>query len=119
MSKKIFTSITLLALFTSFFYLAWLEKAEQDYNYNKNWWAVYFENPKSDNLDFFVENHSNKTNFRYVIFLEKNKISENDFVLQKNEQKRFPVTSNDIKNKKITIQITSENQQKEIYKIIN
>ena len=119
MHKKIYIIFIGLLLFSSFTYLAWLEKNKHDYNLNKNWWALYFENPKDSSLSFVVENHSSSSSFHSEILLEKNKISENDFILQKNEQKLFPVNATDLKNKKITITITSGEQKKEIYKIIN
>lgn len=106
-------------MFFSFAYLSWVEKKQQDLDYNKNWWSIYFDNPKNDSFDFFIENHSNVENFHWEVYVEKNKTYESDIALPKGETKKFPITVSDIKDKRITIRVSGNDKIKELYKIIS
>lgn len=119
MLKKYFSLLVISSILISFSYLSWIQYSQHDYDFDKNWWVLYFENPKNSSLDYLIENHSDMTDFHSEIFLEKQKVSESDFTLQKNERKRFPVDTTDLQDKKVTIVITTGEQKKEVYKIIN
>lgn len=106
-------------MLSSFAYLSWTEKQQQDLDYGKDWWSAYFENPKNDSFDFFIENHSEIKNFHWEVYVEKNKTYESDAQLSKGEIKKFPITVSDIKDKRITIKISGNNEIREIYKIIS
>lgn len=117
--KKLITFLIILFAISSA-YLFYVAKNYNDPNYNKNWWVLYFENPKSDGLNFVIENHSDKTNFHYVISANNDKIEEKDISINRGEVKNIPVqnfaSQNNVTGKKITVQVISEDQKKEIYK---
>jgi hypothetical protein len=116
--KKIISFLIVLFILSSV-YLLWTAKNYNDPDYQKNWWAIYFENPKTDDLNFIIENHSEKNNFRYVILVGSDKIEEKDIVVNKGEVKNIkPASVNLSENKKVTIQVISGDDKKEIYKNI-
>jgi len=116
MQKKIITFLIVLFILSSA-YLFYISKNYNDPNYNKNWWAIYFENPKSDALSFVIENHSDKTSFHYVILSGVDKIEEKDISINKGEIKNIKLEKISlVGNKKIIIQVFSSDEKKEIYK---
>ena len=87
-------------------------------DYNSDWWAIYFENPKSQDLNFIVENHSLKNNFQWKI-IEKEKIvivKEGRLEISHGETKKISVDFQAEINEKIIIQVSNNNEIKEIYK---
>lgn len=110
--------ILLLALFLiiSFSYLAFVETRQADLNYQKNWWVVYFENPKDSSLNFTIENHSDTNNFHWEVLQDKTKISESDTQIPKGEKNTIPLNLKDVIDKKITILISDSKDKEEIYK---
>ena len=117
--KKLIISIIALFVLSSA-YLLWTARNYNDPDYEKNWWALYFENPKSDDLDFVIENHSDKTGFHYVLTVGNDKIKEEDVSINKGETKKLsfgdPLKLSFEKNKKTTVQVISGEERKEIYK---
>lgn len=115
MQKKFI--IFLIVLFiSSSAYLLYSAKNYNDPNYNKNWWAIYFENPKSNCLNFVIENHSDKNSFHYIVIAGGDKI-EKDVLMNKGEIKNIKLENIDLtENKKITIQVVSGDERREIYK---
>jgi hypothetical protein len=120
MQKKII--IFTIALFVlSSAYLFYVAKNFNDPDYQKNWWAVYFENPKANDLNFVIENHSDKTNFHYIVTNGNDKVEEKDVLVNKEESSRFNLRDSlrlNLENKKVTIQVISGDEKKEIYKNI-
>lgn len=100
--------------------MLWTAKNFNDPDYQKNWWAVYFENPKTDDLNFVIENHSDKNSFHYVILAGSDKIEEKDVVVNKGGVKNIPVqnfaSQNNEPGGKLTVQVFSSEDKKEIYK---
>lgn len=119
-NKKIIFAILLLFLISAV-YLSWTEKKQADFNLDKNWWSLSFDNPKGSNLSFTIENHSNESNFHWEIILGDNKAKEGDvnvikgFAWTLDAQANMPETNLD--NKKVTISATNGNDKKNIYKI--
>ncbi|MFC1756399.1 hypothetical protein ACFLY1_00430 [Patescibacteria group bacterium] len=114
--KLIVLSLATLLLF-SFIFLAAKERHQQDYDYQKNWWALYFEDVKNDNFDFIIENYSEADNFRWAIISGKNKPSKEGTIrVQKGESKNIIVKFDDPQDKKITIRVSSGKKSKEIFK---
>ncbi|EKE15966.1 MAG: hypothetical protein ACD_11C00062G0002 [uncultured bacterium] len=105
-------------MLSSLFYLALIERKQQDPNYGKDWWALYFENPKSNSLDFTIENHSGVESFQWEVYLEKSKTYEGNSELPKGETKTIPVSATDLADKKVTVKVFSGEKTQEIYKII-
>ena len=57
MSSKIIIIATIILLIVSFSVLFVIEAKNHNYDYNKAWSVVYFENPQDNSLDFAIENH--------------------------------------------------------------
>ncbi|HRY82174.1 MAG TPA: hypothetical protein P5232_00495 [Candidatus Moranbacteria bacterium] len=114
MKNKLIISAVIFSFLLSASLLSWNEKKQSDENVGKNWWSLYFVEPKSDVFDFVIENHSDKNNFEWTILSDKEKIKEGAFEIKKGEKGRinFSLSS----DKKITIQVISGNEKKEIYK---
>ena len=115
MQRKIIIFIIFLFVLSSA-YLLWTAKNFNNPDYQKNWWALYFENPKSDNLNFVIENHSDKTNFHYVISSGSDKIEEKDVSINKGEIKNIKPALAKTSAGKVTVQVILEENKKEIYK---
>lgn len=116
MQKKIIIFLIVLFILSS----AWLFHSSNnflDQNDGKNWWAVYFSDPKSNSLNFTIENHSDNNNFKFKILSDKEKIKEDEINIKKGDIYPVDVNLEDIyKNKKITVQVINGNETKEIYK---
>ena len=118
MNNRIIVIATIFFLLISFIFLSFVEQKKQDPN-SHEWWAIYFENPKNDSLDFTIENHSKAENFHWEIFSDKTKEKEGDDAVSKGEVKTISVSAIEAANKKITIIVTDKNNnKKEIYKVI-
>lgn len=118
-NKKIIISLAVF-LFASFTYLTYVEQKYHDYDSQKDWWISYFNNPKSNDLDFTIENHSGKNNFHWEIFSGKNKpYLEGDIEISKGEKKNVTPELKNGENKKITVKISTGDDSKEIYKNFN
>ncbi|HOF42437.1 MAG TPA: hypothetical protein PLF30_04190 [Candidatus Moranbacteria bacterium] len=115
MNSKIIIISTAVMLFASFVFLAAVEKKKMDIN-NHDVWMLYFVDPKSDSLDFVIENHSEIRTFHWEILSNKKKLTEGDIASEKGETKKIPVSSENTEGKKITITVTGEESKKEIYK---
>lgn len=114
--KSIIIAIASFMLLASLF-LAYTERKQLDENSQKDWWVLYFEKPQSrEDLGFTIENHGKKSAFSWEIYLGENKIGEDGATLPKGEKKTVPATSEDIRDKKITIIVSDGAAKKEIYK---
>ncbi len=117
MKNKLIILTTILFFILSASSLAWIEKKQSDENEGKNWWALYFAEPKSDSLNFVIENHSNENNFHWEISHGGNKIKEGNTTIEKGSALQLNSHLNIApENKKIIIQVTSGDKKKEIYK---
>jgi hypothetical protein len=113
--RKIILFLIVLFILSSA-YLLWTAKNYNDPDYQKNWWAIYFEDPKSDNSSFVIENHGDRTSFHYNILDGNNKIGEKDISIEKGETKHVKIENINLINKKITVQVISGDEKKEVYK---
>jgi hypothetical protein len=115
--KKIMLALVIMMLL-SMSYISWSETRQADENIGKNWWVLAFDEPKGANLSFTIANHSNKKFFHWSVLDEKKTILKEDEIIVANG------TSVDIKldglesniSGKITIDVTSDNGTKNIYK---
>ncbi|HRY27749.1 MAG TPA: hypothetical protein P5323_01295 [Candidatus Moranbacteria bacterium] len=111
----------ILALFgmmlLSFMFLSAVESKNTNLD-NSNVWTLYFADPKSDSLDFMIENHSKNSDFRYKILVDKKVVIESDLPVPLGETKNVPIPKEtlDLSNRKITIIVTAGDNKKEIYK---
>ncbi len=117
--QNILVFILSFFILISFFYLALLEKKQQDLDWQKNWWSLYFNSPKGNGLDFTIENHSESENFHWEVYLEKSKSYEGNSTIPKGDKKSILVNSLGLNDKKVVIKVTSNDKNKEIYKIIS
>ena len=117
MSNKLIIISTSLFLLVSFVYLSVQEKKQADIN-TKNLWMTYFNNPKDSSLDFTIENHSDHTSFHWQILTDTAVTNEGDTSLSLGESKKIPVSmsSDETTGKKITISVTTDDENKQIYK---
>jgi capsular polysaccharide biosynthesis protein len=118
--KKLIIFIVILFILSSL-WLTFVSKNLNNPDYQKNWWTVYFSNPKSDNLDFVIENHSDNAKFHWEVFDDKIKVSESDSIIEKGDARKLDInpTVGKIENKKITITVSSGDEEREIYRNIS
>ena len=120
-SKKIILAISIFFL-VSIFSLSWFEKNQASYDAGKNWWLIYFDDPKSGSLDFTIENHSDSGNFHWSVLKDNVKIKEGDIAITKGQSNKMNLTPSDIGENlagKISILVESGDNRKEIYKIFS
>jgi hypothetical protein len=118
MQKKIIYSL-IIFLLISFVYLAYTEKKQADLDYQKDWWALSFVNPKDKSLNFVIENHSQKNNFHWEVLANGNTIIEASIEASKGTAKNIDLSDFNIKdfeNKKISVKVSADGEEKEIYK---
>ena len=118
MQKKLIMFIIALFFLSSAYLLAIGSKFD-NLNFGSNWWTVYFVSPKNNDWDFVIENHGEKDTFHWQIFDGKTKVYESDSVIDKNDKRALNInaTIGKIENKKITIEVsTGDNDKKDIYK---
>lgn len=112
--KKIIIFIIVLFIASSF----WLFRASDkfvDLNDGKNWWALSFSEPKTENLDFAIENHSDQADFHWEVLIKDKKIQEGDEKIEKGQRKNIVVDSIS-ETGKIMIEVTAGGGGREIYK---
>lgn len=113
-NKKLIASIALL-LFLCAIYLSLAEREQADLNVNKNWWTLAFNNPKSSDLSFAIENHSDKNNFHWEILNENGeKLDAGEIMIAKGSAWTANVQS--AGNGKVTISASNGADKKDIYK---
>ena len=120
MSSKIII-ITILALLLIGFSILFITEARNhNYDYKKDWVAVYFENPRDNSLDFSIENHEGeKITYDYKILVNDDKIAESEVEIEKGvKQKISPTLDINISNgtKKIMIIVNNKDTEYKIYK---
>jgi hypothetical protein len=118
MQKKII--IICIALFiASSFWLFYQSGKQNNPNFGRDWWAVYFANPKDNSLNFAIENHSAKNSFHWELLNGTNVIQKGDLNISKGEtvNSNFQdLNSSDFKDKKISVKVSADDETKEIYK---
>ncbi len=118
MHKKIII-FTIVLFIASSFWLFYQSDKQRNINSGEDWWAVYFADPKDDSLDFSIENHSRKNDFRWEIVLDGKKIQEGEIDVPKGEtiNSNFQdMNLDNFRGKRISVKITADGEIKEIYK---
>lgn len=112
--KKLIIFITLLFVLSAS-YLSYVSDRSLRSDAGKKWWAIYFEDPKSDSLNFTIENHSARNNFHWEILDDNQKVREGDVEIETGGSKKI---SPDIQNPagKNSVVVSSGSDKKEIYK---
>ncbi|MCX6761915.1 MAG: hypothetical protein NTY33_03710 [Candidatus Moranbacteria bacterium] len=119
--KKIIYVVSALLLL-SFIFLGFSEKKQTDPAGKTGWWAVYFENPKSPNLTFTIENNGKTKKFHWKEIAEDNTIVEGaDISVPTGQKNTIPLVDATVpKGAKIIIEVSDEaGGKKEIYKTLN
>jgi len=114
-SRTIIITIALLFV-CSFSFLAYTGWKQQQYDYSHSWWALSFNDPKSNDLSFTIENHSDQTSFHWEIFLDKSSISKGDTMLGIGESKLIPAIATDVSGRTVTVKVSTPKGSKDIYK---
>jgi hypothetical protein len=118
MTSRSISIIFSLIILASLAYLGAEEYIQTNSAQNESWWTVYFEEPKGSDLDMAIENHGEKADFRWEIFLEKNIVSEGSTTLENGQKKSVPIKSTDIPKRKVTIKVYKDKEKRELYKTI-
>jgi hypothetical protein len=121
MSSKIIIIAVVLMLIISFSVLYVVEAKNHDFDYQKSWNVIYFENPRDDSLDFVIENHEGeKMEYSYQILVDDKQIAEDKVEIEKGaKQEILPVLEME-KNvsAKITVAVSVKDLKYRIYKNI-
>jgi hypothetical protein len=125
MQKKLIIFIVALFILSSAYLLA-IGNKFNDLNFGKDWWVVYFANPKDNDWNFVIENHSDNVSFHYTILKDKEKVFEGDAKVEngKTDIIKPDFASADAKaladkkamSGKVTIEVSAGDEKKEIYK---
>lgn len=114
--KKIILTVIIL-LFAGFSFLFYNEQKQLKSAAKNGWWAVYFENPKEQDLNFTIENNNQAKKFHWKEIFENNIIQEADITVLSGEKKTIIPETNNLSGK-IIIEVADENgEKKEVYKI--
>lgn len=111
-----------IILFTvAFFVLAsgwlfWVSDRHSSSDVKQNWWTIYFAEPKTNSLDFVVENHGDGVYFHWEIWRGNEKQSEGDEKINKGEAKKIEIGGNDRSEKKASVKVSAGGERQEIYK---
>ncbi|HCP08801.1 MAG TPA: hypothetical protein DIT25_03330 [Candidatus Moranbacteria bacterium] len=119
MQKKIIILIVALFAVSSSYFFHVSEKG-MSMDHEKNWWAVYFNNPKDNSLNFTIENHSGKNDFAWeVLDGNGNMLIEGDLNIAKGESRELSSQAwelSSLPSGKISIQVSNGQGKREIYK---
>lgn len=119
MEKQAKIIIFIIILFLSAaVYLFAIDSRYNDPKYNKSWFAVSFSDPKSNSLDFTIENFSQEANFHWELLANKDKVSEGDEQVNIGDTKEIKINSA-ATGKKMIINVSSGGMTQEIYKNIS
>ncbi len=120
--KKIITTVIVL-LFLSFVFLDLSEQKQTDPTGKNGWWAIYFEDPKSQDLSFTIENNGKAKKFHWKETRTSDGaiIKEATISIPTGGKSTIPLSlDTDTKGEKIVLEVSDENGgTKEIYKNFN
>lgn len=116
MKEKNIAYIILILLVLSIFTLSFIEKKQSNIN-NKKIWMIYFDDPKNESTDFFIENHSENTTFNYKIIGDNNVLEEKEIIINNGLSEKIITSIKKSNYKKIKISVSNKNEMREIYKI--
>lgn len=121
MFEKINSQKLVIISIVSFFVLSsfWLFLTSKKYmnpDHNSDWWSIYFENPKNQDLTFVIENHSLKNAFQWKVFDKEIVVREGSVEIPKGETKKISVDFQAEINEKIIVRVSADNEIKEIYR---
>jgi hypothetical protein len=112
--KKLIIFISILFVLCSG-YLFWVSDQGLKSDDGKDWWALYFENPKNDSLNFVIENYSSSSDFHWTVSENNQKISEGDAKVKSGETRNIQPQTENLTGK-ISVTVSNGKEKKEIYK---
>lgn len=119
MSSKIIVIAAVILIIASFSVLFVIEAKNHNYDYNKSWSVVYFENPRDNSLEFMIENHEgSQASYDYKIFINDEKVIEEKVDVNAGaKQEILPVIpSEKLAGNKILIEVSYKDSNYKIYK---
>jgi hypothetical protein len=121
--KKIIFFVVLFIFLSSIFLFHEEQKKINSTNEN-GWWSVYFENPKSQDLNFVIKNNGEAKKFRWKAIAKKDKdetLKEADVYVPAGEISYISFSISDTrKGEKVSLEVSDENdEKKEIYKLLD
>jgi len=116
-SKIIIFFFTILFLGASVYLFA-IDSRYNNPTYNKSWYALSFNDPKSNSLDFTIENFSQGNTFHWEILSDKIKLSDGDVSIDNGTKKTISVANASTAGK-MTINVSAGDIKQAIYKNIN
>lgn len=119
MSSKIIIIAVAVLLIASFSVLFVIESKNHNYDFNKAWNVVYFENPRDNSLDFAIENHEGeKSEYGYKIFVGDNKVIDEKVEINAGAKQQISpvIPSEKLSGNKILIDVSYKDTDYKIYK---
>lgn len=113
-TTKIISLILALFIISSIF-LFWKNERGLNPDYQKDWWAISFQDAQNDNLSFAIENHSTNNNFSFEIISGKDTLKKGDLIVARGEKKNIQIDLNNLTNK-IIVRVSDGKENQEIYK---
>jgi hypothetical protein len=113
-TAKIISFILILFALSSVF-LFWKNDQGLNSDYQKDWWAISFQNAKNSDLSFGIENHSLNNNFSWEVISGKDTLQKGNVSVARGEKKNIEVDLSNLTNK-IIIRVSDEKSSQEIYK---
>jgi hypothetical protein len=121
MSSKIIIIALVILLLASISVLFVIEAKNHNYDYNKAWSVIYFENPRDNSLDFAIENHESvDVEYGYKVLANDDKLIEGSMNIKAGvTQKISPVLDSEkIANARVMIVVSYKDMEYKIYKSI-
>ena len=117
MSEKKILSYAALIFLMTFLALSLRETRFRNGVYQNGWWAVSFNDPKSDSIDFTIKNESKAKTFSWKIMSGENVIKEGSENIPPQTEKS--ISEDAAVSGKTVIEVSSNvGDKKEIYKIL-
>jgi hypothetical protein len=119
MNNKKTTFIAGIIILASLVYLSVREFRLQSYKTGGQTWFLYFNDPRSNDVSFTIENYTPNADFTWSLYLQEDKIQEGTEKINPDKKKAVSpsIVLPDIGGKKITVKVRVENQdEKVIYK---
>jgi hypothetical protein len=114
-SQKIIAAITLLFIAGA----SYLFFVDSHYSSRPaNWFSLSFVEPKSDKLNFVIENFGPDADFHWEVLAEKESIADGYSTVVSGSKKEIGGNVTDEKSERITIRVSSQGQTLELYKNI-
>jgi len=113
-NQKIIIISLAVFLLASFIFLASTEHKQHQLN---DGWFLYFENTKSGDLDFVIENYSVDSEFKWNLSSNGDLIKSEKITIENKENKIMEIDENNLKGK-VKIEVEYKKDKKEIYKML-